>query len=135
MPRYHLEERESMASSRRSGYESLSAGFLLIAFAVSILIAWLADDWILIVPVMLIEAGAFYLALGAVLRRGEADAKRAKASTYNIFWGGTMAIIGVLWLFNRQYPDNAILLVVVFILWMGGVAIVTSLPRLRQNRA
>jgi hypothetical protein len=46
-----------------------------------------------------------------------------------------MAILGAMWLFSRQYPGNAVLLVVVFIIWIGVVAMVMSLPRLRQNRA
>jgi hypothetical protein len=46
-----------------------------------------------------------------------------------------MAILGAMWLFSRQYPGNAVLLVVVFIIWMGVVAMAMSLPRLRQNRA
>jgi uncharacterized membrane protein len=123
-----------MGSSRRSGYESLSVGYLLIAFAVSILVAWLVREWILIIPVMLLEAGVFYISLGVIMRPGGQDAKRASTSNYYVFWGGTMALLGVLWLFSRQYPGNAVLLVVVFIIWIGAVAMVMSLPRLRQNR-
>ncbi|MBU0685139.1 MAG: hypothetical protein ABIE25_03885 [Thermoplasmatota archaeon] len=123
-----------MGSSRRSGYESLSVGYLLIAFAVSILVAWLVGEWILAVPVLLLEAGMFYVALGVVLRQGEYDTKRASTSAYYIFWGGTMAILGAMWLFSRQYPGNAVLLVVVFIIWIGVVAMAMSLPRLRRNR-
>lgn len=122
-----------MGSSRRSGYESLSVGYLLIAFAVSILVAWLVGDWVLVIPVMLLLAGVFYIALGVLLRQGGQDAKRVSSSTYYAFWGGTMAILGAMWLFSRQYPGNAVLLVVVFIIWIGVVAMVMSLPRLRQN--
>jgi len=124
-----------MGSSRRSGYESLSVGYLLVAFAVSILVAWFVDDWILVIPIFLLEAGVFYIALGVVTRQGEPDAKRASSSTYYVFWGGTMAILGAMWMFSRQYPGNAVLLVVAFIIWVGVVAIVLSLPRIRQNRA
>jgi hypothetical protein len=135
VPRCYSEERESMGSSRRSGYESLSVGYLLVAFAVSILVAWLVGEWILIIPVMLLMAGVFYIALGVVMRQGGHDPKRASSSTYYVFWGGTMAILGTMWLFSRQYPGNAVLLVVVFIIWIGVVAMAMSLPRLRQNRA
>jgi hypothetical protein len=124
-----------MGSSRRSGYESLSVGYLLIAFAISILVARLVGEWILIIPVMLLMAGVFYIALGVVLRQGGHDPKRASSSNYYIFWGGTMTILGAMWLFSRQYPGNAVLLVVVFIIWIGVVAMAMSLPRLRQNRA
>jgi predicted permease len=124
-----------MGSSRRSGYESLSVGYLLIAFAISILVAWLVGEWILIIPVMLLMAGVFYIVLGVVMRQGGHDPKRASSSTYYAFWGGTMGILGAMWLFSRKYPGNGVLLVVVFIIWIGVVAMVMSLPRLRQNRA
>ncbi len=124
-----------MGSSKRSAFESLSVGYLTIAFAVSVLVAWLVGDWILMIPIFLLEAGVFYIALGVVLRQGEQDAKRASNSSYYVFWGGTMAILGGMWLFSREYPGNAVLLVVVFIIWIGVVAMAMSLPRLRKDRA
>ena len=57
-----------MGSSARSGYESLSAGYLLIAFAVSLLLAWQAGDWWLLLPIFMISAGAFYVLLGVLTR-------------------------------------------------------------------
>lgn len=94
----------------------------------------MAGEWILIIPIMLLLAGAFYIVLGFVMRQGEQVTKIASTSIYYAFWGGTMAILGAMWLFSRQYPGNAVLLVVVFIIWIGVVAMAMSLPRLRQNR-
>jgi surface polysaccharide O-acyltransferase-like enzyme len=122
-----------MSSSRRSGYESLSIGYLIIAFAISIAIAWRLEDWILVVPVFLLEAGVFYAVLGVYTRQREKDPKAASSSSYMVFWGGTIAIVGAMWLLNRQYPGNVPLLVVVFLVWVGLFAIVLSLPRLRQS--
>jgi surface polysaccharide O-acyltransferase-like enzyme len=122
-----------MSSSRRSGYESLSVGYLIIAFAISIAIAWTLADWILVVPVFLLEAGVFYAVLGVYNRQREKDPKAASNSSYMVFWGGTIAIVGAMWLLNRQYPGNVPLLVVVFLVWVGLFAIVLSLPRLRQS--
>jgi hypothetical protein len=50
-----------------------------------------------------------------------------------IFWGGTIALVGAIWLLNRQYPGNVPLLIVLFLVWVGLFAIVLSLPRLRQS--
>jgi len=122
-----------MSSSRRSGYESLSVGYLIIAFAISIAIAWALADWILVIPVFLLEAGVFYAVLGIYTRQREQDPKAASSSSYIMFWGGTIALVGAIWLLNRQYPGNVPLLIVLFLVWVGLFAIVLSLPRLRQS--
>jgi len=122
-----------MSSSRRSGYESLSVGYLIIAFAVSIAIAWTLADWILVIPVFLLEAGVFYAVLGVYMRRREQDPKAASSSSYVMFWGGTIALVGAIWLLNRQYPGNVPLLIVLFLVWVGLFAIVLALPRLRKS--
>jgi len=122
-----------MSSSRRSGYESLSVGYLIIAFAISIAIAWALADWILVIPVFLLEAGVFYAVLGIYTRQREQAPKAASSSSYIIFWGGTVALVGAIWLLNRQYPGNVPLLIVLFLVWVGLFAIVLALPRLRQS--
>lgn len=124
-----------MSSSRRSGYESLSVGYLIIAFAVSIAIAWTLNDWILVIPVFLLEAGVFYAVLGVYMRQREQDTKAASSSSYTMFWGGTIALVGAIWMLNRQYPGNVPLLIVLFLVWVGLFAIVLALPRLRQSGA
>jgi hypothetical protein len=118
----------------RSGLESLSVGYLLIAFAISVLLAWQFADWWLLIPFFLIAAGAFYLVLGIVRRPGEEARRRAmRDSSFHVFWGGTLALIGIIWLANRQFPGNVPLLFVIFVLWIGGVALILSLPRLRGS--
>lgn len=125
-----------MGSPGRNGYESLSVGYLLIAFAVSLLLAWMSGDWWLLLPVFMIAAGAFYVLLGATTRPPEPGARRSYTSgSYNIFWGGTLVLIGAIWFINRQYPDNAPLLVALFIIWVGAVVVALSLPRFRTKAA
>lgn len=123
---------DTMNGQRRSGLESLSIGFLLIAFAVAILISWLTDDWWLLIPVFMLEAGAFYMIVGGLSRSKEPGASREQREAfYHVFWGGTLVLLGAIWLLNRQYPDHVPLLIVLFILWLGGIVVVLSLPRLR----
>lgn len=114
--------------------ESLSVGYLLIAFAVSVLLAWQFADWWLVIPFFLIAAGIFYAVVGIVRRPAEEHRRRAmRDSPYYVFWGGTISLIGMIWLVNRQFPGNVPLLFVIFVLWIGAVALMLSLPRLRGN--
>jgi len=125
---------DNLESSRKSGYESLSIGYLLIAFAVSILIAWLADDWILVLPIFLLTSGGYYFFLGAVLQPGEKDVKPSmRDSIFYLFWGGTLVLVGAIWLLNREFPGNVPLLVALFIIWIGAFVLVLSIPRLRKS--
>jgi hypothetical protein len=118
--------------TKRSGLESVSIGFLLIAFAVSVLLSWTFDSWWLWIPFFLIASGAYYLVMGVVYRPGEGLKRSAmRDSLFYIFWGGTLGLIGVEWLINRQFPGNVLVLLVIFILWIGGIVILMSLPRLR----
>lgn len=120
--------------SAYSGYENLSIAVLVIAFAVAVLVAWLAGAWILVIPVFMIEAGMYYVVLG-LLARGADQSTRStlKNSMYFVFWGGTLALIGVEWLAAGTFPGNGVLLFVIFILWIGVFALVLSLPMLRKT--
>ena len=125
---------DTVNGQRRSGLESLSIGFLLIAFAVAILISWLTNDWWLLIPVFMLEAGAYYVIVGALSRSKEPGASREQREAfYYLFWGGTLGLLGAIWLLNRQYPDNVPLLIVLFIVWLGGIVVALSLPRLRRG--
>ncbi len=123
-----------MNGSKRSGIESLSVGYLVIAFAVSVLLAWMFKDWWLLIPFFMIAAGLFYLILGFITKPSEAQARKAlRDSNYYIFWGGTVGLFGLIWLLNRQYPGNVVPLFVLFVLWIGAIVLVLSLPRMRGS--
>lgn len=120
--------------SKRSGLESLSVGYLLIAFAVSVLLAWQFADWWLVIPFFLIAAGIYYVMIGVLTGPGEGERRRAMRDAYFLgFWGGTLGLIGIIWLINRQFPGNVPLLFVIFVIWIGAVVLVLSLPRLRGS--
>ncbi|OGS42390.1 MAG: hypothetical protein A3K67_00540 [Euryarchaeota archaeon RBG_16_62_10] len=123
-----------MSNTRRSGIESLTIGVLIIVFALAILISYAADDWSLFIPVMLLFGGAFFVALGIMLKPREIDLKPGyRNATYYVFWGGTAGLVGSIWFLNREFPGNLPLLIVMFILWVGIVVVVLALGRLSKG--
>ncbi len=120
--------------SAYTGYESLSIAVLLIAFAVAVLIGWASGHWLNLIPVFLIEVGMYYVVLGLLMRPGEQMVKESlRNALFFIFWGGTLALIGIEWLAAGTFSLNGVVLFVIFVLWIGIFALVLSLPRLRKS--
>ena len=111
----------------------MSIAVLLISFAVAVLVAWLASAWILVIPVFMIEAGMYYVVLGLLTRGMETSRSSKGNGMFFIFWGGTLALIGIEWLAAGTFPGNGVLLFVIFILWIGVFALVLSLPKMRKS--
>jgi len=104
----------------------------MIAFAVAFLISWYVDDWWLLIPIFMLESGGYYVIVGALsMPKGVGASRDHREAFYYVFWGGTLGILGAMWLLNMEYPGKVPLLIVIFILWLGGIVIVLSLPRLR----
>ena len=123
-------EEKDMQATRGSSVEGLSVGLMIIAFAVSLLLAWVMGDWWLFIPLILIIAGVIWAGLGLVARQAEATARgRRSDTTYYFFWGATMALFGAIWLVNDQYPGNAPGLVVLVLVWIGAVVVVLSVKK------
>ena len=123
-----------MARSRSSNYEGLTFGFLVIAFAVSILVAWMQDDWWLFIPLMLILAGGWWTAIGFLMRGGAGARGSGLGSvSYFVFWGATLVILGAIWFLSDMYPGNAVAWIALFLIWIGGIALALSFLRLRRQ--
>lgn len=108
-------------SGRRRLY-GLSAGYLLIAVAVAILIAWSVGTWWYFFPVIFIAWGVYGIVLAAMMGTGRTTEGRS-FFIYNLLWGGILTILGMELILNDLYPGNFVLLLVVFILFVGAVAI------------
>ena len=123
-----------MGSGRtRSNYESFTVAYVLFSFAIALLIARLLDEWILIIPVFLIEVGIGYLVLGFVIRPAELHKRPVmRDAYYYVLWGSISALIGFEWLINRQYPGNVPLLIALFIIWMGVISAGLAIGRNRE---
>ncbi|OGS43498.1 MAG: hypothetical protein A3K76_00070 [Euryarchaeota archaeon RBG_13_57_23] len=123
-----------MGRSRSSSYEGMTFGFLVIVFAVSILVAWILEDWWLFIPLMLILAGSWWVAMGLLMRPREGARSSGLGSmSYFVFWGATLVLLGAIWFLNDMYPENAVALVALFLIWIGAMAVGLSLVRLRRQ--
>jgi len=106
----------------RRDYTGLTVGFILIALAVSILVAYSIDKWWYFVPIFLIFAGSFGLLRGAMVAKGGTKESRSTAN-YLLTWGGIMVIIGALLVVNDLLPGNLVVLIAVFLIFVGGLAL------------
>ncbi len=121
-----------MEASRVEGGSrtGLSVGFILIAAAIAILIGWVTGRWFYLVPVFLLELGALVLLLGAISRESR-DRQGRSWMIYMFLWGGMMVILGGLLLLNDLYPNNVPVLIAVFLIFTGAIAILAYLVRSR----
>ena len=125
-----------MSSGRsRSNYESFTVAYVLFSFAIALLVAWSQkQEWILFIPIFLIEVGIGYLVLGFVIRPAELHKRPVmRDAYYYVLWGSISALIGFEWLINRQYPDNVPLLIALFIIWMGVISAGLAIGRNRES--
>lgn len=119
----------------RSSYESYTLAYVFFSFAIALLIAWAAnEDWVLFIPVFLIEVGIGYLVLGFVIWPRELNKRPVMRNAYYyIIWGSIGALIGIEWLINRQFPGNIPLLIALFVIWMGVISVGLAIGRNRER--
>ena len=112
------------------GHTGLTVGFVLIAAAVAILIGWGTGNWFYLVPVFLLELGAFVLVLGAISGKSR-DLQGRSWTIYMFLWGGVMAMLGGLLLLNDAFPNNVPILIAVFLIFAGAIAILAYFAKSR----
>ena len=119
------------ASEVRGGSQTgLTVGFVLIAAAVAILVGWATENWFYLVPLFLLELGAFVLVLGAITKKPQDHQGRSWA-VYMFLWGGVLVILGSLLLLNDLFPNNFPVLIAVFLIFLGVIAILAYFARSR----
>lgn len=116
---------------RRTSRTGLTVGYLIIAAAVAILVAYSLDEWWYFFPIMMI-AGGIYLLMIAALTARPSERGGGNYLVYLLLWGGVLAIIGAEWIVNDLYPGNVVFLVVVFLVFIGAVAILGFVLRSRR---
>lgn len=111
-----------MAAERtlRNSYQGLGAGFAFIAVAIAILIAWASNQWLNIVPILLIEFGLFGLIVGSTIgRKSEDDGGFASESAYLLLWGSLLTILGISWFVGTNFPESAPVLIAILLIFIG----------------
>ncbi len=116
--------------ARDGGRTGLTVGFVLIAAAVAILIGWATGRWFYLLPAFLLELGAFLLVLGAADWKRQGPQGRSWA-LYMFLWGGAMVMLGVLLLLNEVFPNEVPVLIAIFLIFLGVIAILAYLSRPR----
>lgn len=124
-----------MSSGRtRSNYESFTVAYVLFSLAIALLVAWVAEDWVIFIPIFLLEVGIGYLVLGFVIRPAEMHKRPVmRDAYYYVLWGSISALIGLEWLINMAYPGNVPLLIALFIIWMGVISAGLAIGRNRER--
>ena len=98
---------------------SLTVSYLIIATAAAILIAWIAEDWTLFIPSMLLLGGIFATFIGFRQRTGGFDRRRSNDGNFLMFWGTLLMAFGTMWAINYAYPGNVLFLIIGFLVWLG----------------
>ncbi len=115
---------------RERGHTGLTVGFVLIAAAIAILVGWATNNWFYLVPVFLLELGAFVVVLGTVSKKSQ-DQQGRSWMMYMFLWGGVMVMLGALLLLNDFFPGNVPVLIAVFLIFSGVIAILAYLAKSR----
>ncbi|HDP96200.1 MAG TPA: hypothetical protein ENN25_00695 [Euryarchaeota archaeon] len=119
-----------MNNSGRSVGTGIAAGFVIIAIAVAMLVAWAIDDWILFIPILILECGVFGIFLSIIHEKDEGKIQlQISNKAFVGIWGLILSLIGVLWLLNDAFPGNFPILFAVFLIFIGVLGITLSLMR------
>ncbi|MDD1743489.1 MAG: hypothetical protein LUO85_02555 [Methanomassiliicoccales archaeon] len=112
-------------------HAGLTVGFVLIAAAVAILVGWATGNWFYLVPIFLLELGIFVLVLGTLSKTSQ-DRQGRSWMMYMFLWGGVMVMFGALLLLDSFFPGNVPVLIAVFLIFAGAIAILAYFARSRR---
>jgi hypothetical protein len=119
-----------MQGTRGTSYENLSIGLMVIAVAVALILAWIIGNWWMFIPIMLISGGMIWAILGLIIAPADSQLRQGRQSMpYFVFWGATLALLGAIWIVNDEFPGNGVVLVAIFLVWIGAIVIALSFRR------
>jgi succinate-acetate transporter protein len=101
--------------------------FFLIALAIAELIAWYLEDWLLLIPILLVECGVVIIVLGILFALKTEHKRTDSITSYFAFWGCLALILGILWLANTWIPGNVPALIAIFLIWFAVMILVLAL--------
>ena len=108
---------------------SLTVSYLIIATAAAILIAWIAEDWTLFIPSILLLGGIFATFIGFRQRTGGFDRRRSNDGNFLMFWGTLLMAFGTMWAINYAYPGNVLFLIIGFLVWLGLAVVLFTIKK------
>ena len=108
---------------------SLTVSYLIIATAAAILVAWIAEDWTLFIPSILLLGGAFATFVGFRQLTGGSDKRRSNDGNFLMFWGTLLVAFGIIWAINYAYPGNVLFLIIGFLIWLGLAVLLFTLKK------
>lgn len=116
----------------RISLTSITVVVILLAVAMSLVIANLVkDDFYLLVTFLLI-LGMYSTSVGVGQRFGLGSQIRRADGSYMMFWGTLVLVVGVLALIDHVYPGNMFWLAVGFIIWLALAILLFSIrPKAR----
>jgi hypothetical protein len=108
----------------------IGAAAALLSLAAAIIVCFALDNWWLFIPIMLLEMGLMLLIIGLILGRPRPGMAWTKSdSNYFLLWGNLLAAIGALLIVNTLVAGIAVILFVVFLIWMAVFAVLFSSRR------
>jgi len=111
---------------------SLTISYLIMAFAASILIAWITEDWTLFFPAIFFLSGMFALFIGFRQRFGALTKREGDDGNYLMFWGTLLMAFGTIWSVNYVYPGNLLFLFIAFLVWLALAVLLFTLNKVRR---
>jgi len=123
---FHLKQMNDRVSVTLT---SLTASYLIMATAASIMIGWIERDWTLFIPSMMLLGGMFALYIGFKQRSDVLLRREMNDSNFLMFWGTMLMVFGIIWVMNYAYPGNELLMLIAFLVWMALAVLVFTIRK------
>jgi len=116
--------------NRRFNNPGVNAAAVLLSVAIAILVAYITNNWWFFVTVIVLEMGLLLLITGLILGRPRSDMAWTKSdSNFYLLWGNLLTAIGALLTVNTLVAGIAVILFVVFLIWMAVFALLFASRR------
>ncbi len=117
---------------RRRNLSALTTGYMFIALAISILVAYAVDKIWYIIPVFILLVGGYVTFLGTLPQQTVRGSPSARV--YLITWGVILIAVGGLIIINDVFPNNLPVLLAAFLIIVGLGAVMAYFVTPRRFR-
>jgi len=120
-------------STKRVNTVALSAGVLIVALAVSLLAAYLLNNWWYFIPFMMLIYGGWTVVVGATNINKDISKFARADMVYNLFLGIILMAFGVAWMLYLIYPDQFVPILLVFMIVIGVAIVIANVVRAKKK--